>query len=106
MSEPQANPERGKAVFATDRAHVFHSWSAQAQISPLPIAGGAGSYIWDFDGKKYLDFSGQLVFTNTGFQHPKVVKAIQDQAAQLTTIAPQHANEARGEAAKRITAIS
>ena len=104
MSEPQANPERGKAVFATDRAHVFHSWSAQAQISPLPIAGGAGSYIWDFDGKKYLDFSGQLVFTNIGFQHPKVVKAIQEQAAQLTTIAPQHANEARGEAAKRITA--
>ena len=80
------------------------SWSAQAKISPLPIAGGAGSYIWDFDGKKYLDFSGQLVFTNIGFQHPKVVKAIQDQAAQLTTIAPQHANEARGEAAKRITA--
>ena len=104
MSEPQANPERGKAVFATDRAHVFHSWSAQAQISPLPIAGGAGSYIWDFDGKKYLDFSGQLVFTNIGFQHPKVVKAIQEQAALLTTIAPQHANEARGEAAKRITA--
>ena len=104
MSEPQANPERGKAVFATDRAHVFHSWSAQAQIAPLPIAGGAGSYIWDFDGKKYLDFSGQLVFTNIGFQHPKVVKAIQEQAAQLTTIAPQHANEARGEAAKRITA--
>ena len=104
MSEPQANPERGKAVFATERAHVFHSWSAQAQISPLPIAGGAGSYIWDFDGKKYLDFSGQLVFTNIGFQHPKVVKAIQEQAAQLTTIAPQHANEARGEAAKRITA--
>ena len=104
MNEPQANPERGKEVFATDRAHVFHSWSAQAQISPLPIAGGSGSYIWDFDGKKYLDFSGQLVFTNIGFQHPKVVAAIQKQAAELTTIAPQHANEARGEAAKRITA--
>ena len=104
MNEPQANPERGKEVFVTDRAHVFHSWSAQAQISPLPIAGGSGSYIWDFDGKKYLDFSGQLVFTNIGFQHPKVVAAIQKQAAELTTIAPQHANEARGEAAKRITA--
>ena len=42
--------------------------------------------------------------TNIGFQHPKVVAAIQEQAAKLTTIAPQHANEARGEAAKRITA--
>ena len=103
MAQPPADPQRGKEVFDLDRAHVFHSWSAQAQISPLPIAGGEGSYFWDFDGKKYLDFSGQLVFTNIGFQHPKVVKAIQDQAELLTTIAPQHANSARGEAAKRIT---
>ena len=103
MTQPAADPARGKEVFATDRAHVFHSWSAQSQISPLPVAGGEGSYFWDFDGNKYLDFSGQLVFTNIGFQHPKVVKAIQDQAGLLTTVAPQHANEARGEAAKRIT---
>jgi taurine--2-oxoglutarate transaminase len=101
-----ANPERGKEVFDLDRTHVFHSWSAQAQIAPLPVAGGAGSYFWDFDGKKYLDFSCQLVFTNIGFQHPKVVKAIQDQAALLTTVAPQLANEARGEAAKRITSVA
>jgi len=103
MTQPPANPARGKEVFDLDRSYVFHSWSAQAQISPLPVAGGEGSYFWDYDGKRYLDFSGQLVFTNIGFQHPKVVKAISDQASLLTTIAPQHANEARGEAAKRIT---
>jgi taurine--2-oxoglutarate transaminase len=45
-----------------------------------------------------------LVFTNIGHQHPKVIKAIQEQAGVYTTVAPQHANEARGEAAKRITA--
>ena len=104
MTNASVNPERGKEVFATDRANVFHSWSAQAQIAPLPVASGQGSYFWDFDGKKYLDFSCQLVFTNIGFQHPKVVKAIQDQAGLLSTVAPQHANEARGEAAKRIVA--
>ena len=103
MSQPPANPERGKAVSDLDRTHVFHSWSAQSQISPLPVAGGEGSYFWDFDGKRYLDFSSQLVFTNIGHQHPKVIKAIQDQAGIYTTVAPQHANEARGEAAKRIT---
>jgi taurine---2-oxoglutarate transaminase len=103
MTEPIANPTRGKEVYDLDRAHVFHSWSAQGQISPMPVAGGEGSYFWDFDGNKYLDFSCQLVFTNIGFQHPKVVKAIQDQAAKLTTIAPQHGNDARAEAAKLIT---
>jgi len=104
MTQPPADPARGKEVFDLDRSYVFHSWSAQAQIAPLPVAGGEGSYFWDFDGNKYLDFSSQLVFTNIGHQHRKVIKAIQDQAALYTTVAPQHANEARGEAAKRITA--
>ncbi|WP_426870249.1 aspartate aminotransferase family protein [Candidatus Planktophila dulcis] len=104
MTQPPADPARGKDVFDLDRSYVFHSWSAQAQISPLPVAGGEGSYFWDYDGNKYLDFSSQLVFTNIGHQHPKVIKAIQEQAGLYTTVAPQHANEARGEAAKRITA--
>ena len=104
MTQPPADPARGKEVSNLDRTYVFHSWSAQGQISPLPVAGGEGSYFWDFDGNKYLDFSSQLVFTNIGHQHPKVIRAIQDQAELYTTVAPQHANEARGEAAKRITA--
>lgn len=103
MTQPPADPTRGKEVADLDRSYVFHSWSAQAQISPLPVAGGEGSYFWDFDGNKYLDFSSQLVFTNIGHQHPKVISAIQEQAALYTTVAPQHANEARGRAAQRIT---
>ena len=103
MTQPPADPTRGKEVADLDRSYVFHSWSAQAQISPLPVAGGEGSYFWDFDGNKYLDFSSQLVFTNIGHQHPKVINAIQEQAALYTTVAPQHANEARGRAAQSIT---
>jgi len=76
MAEFIPNPARGKEVYDLDRKYVFHSWSAQGQITPLPIAGGSGSYFWDFDGKKYLDFSCQLVFTNIGFQHSKVIDAI------------------------------
>lgn len=106
MNSPTIDPKKGTEVFAADRAHVFHSWSAQAQISPIPVAGAQGSYFWDYDGKKYLDFSCQLVFTNIGHQHPKVVKAIQEQAAILATIAPQHSNVARNEAAKRIVDLA
>lgn len=98
----QPDPTRGAAVFADDRAHVFHSWSAQALINPLPVAAAEGSFFWDYDGKKYLDFSSQLVNVNIGHQHPKLVAAIQEQAGKLCTIAPFHANEARGEAARLI----
>ena len=106
MSEFVPNPARGKEVFDLDRKYVFHSWSAQSQISPMPVAGGKGSYFWDFDGKRYLDFSCQLVFTNIGFQHPKVIDAIKKQADTLTTIAPQVANDVRSEAAQRIVGLA
>lgn len=106
MSEFVPNPARGKEVFDLDRKYVFHSWSAQSQISPMPVAGGKGSYFWDFDGKRYLDFSCQLVFTNIGFQHPKVIDAIKKQADTLATIAPQVANDVRSEAAQRIVGLA
>lgn len=103
---PAADPARGAEVYANDRAHVFHSWSAQKALTPMVIAGAQGCYMWDFDGNRYLDFSSQLVNTNIGHQHPKVTAAIAEQAAKLATIAPQHANEARGQAAKLITELA
>ncbi|MFI8211645.1 aspartate aminotransferase family protein [Streptomyces werraensis] len=99
---PQPNPEAGAAVKAADRAHVFHSWSAQELIDPLAVAGAEGSYFWDYEGRRYLDFTSGLVYTNIGYQHPKVVAAIQEQAARMTTFAPAFAVEARSEAARLI----
>jgi taurine---2-oxoglutarate transaminase len=95
--------QQASRTYELDRKHVFHSWSAQAQIKPMTITASQGSYVWDGDGNKLLDFSSQLVFTNIGHQHPKVVAAIAEQAAKLCTVAPQHANEARSEAARLIT---
>ncbi|MFC3393913.1 aspartate aminotransferase family protein [Brenneria rubrifaciens] len=87
-----------------DRQYVFHSWSTQGALNPMVIAGGEGCRLWDYDGQSWLDFSSQLVNTNIGFRHPRVVAAIQVQADLLATIAPSTANLARGEAAKRIVA--
>jgi len=100
------DPAEGQRVHALDRAHVFHSWSAQGALNPMNIAAAEGCYVWDYDGNRYLDLSSQLVNVNIGHQHPKVIKAIQDQAAKMATIAPQHANDVRGEAAKRIVDLA
>ena len=93
-------------TYELDRKHVFHSWSAQATLDPMVVERAEGSTVWDDQGNRYLDFGSQLVFTNIGHQHPRVVKAIQDQAARLCTIAPQHANDARSEAARLIAEIA
>lgn len=91
-------------AYELDRAHVFHSWSAQAEISPMVISRAEGSHVWDGAGKRYLDFTSQLVFTNLGHQHPRIVAAIREQAATLCTVAPAFANGTRSEAARLIAA--
>ena len=100
------DPAEGARVFDLDRSYVFHSWSAQKALKPMCVAGSQGSYFWDYDGNKYLDFASQLVNVNIGHQHPKVIAAIQDQAGKLATVAPQHANDKRGEAAQRIVELA
>ncbi|TFC85754.1 aspartate aminotransferase family protein [Cryobacterium sp. TMT3-29-2] len=102
MTSPSATASRNELAYDLDRAHVFHSWSAQGALKPLVIAGGQGSRVWDYDGRSYLDFSSQLVNVNIGHQHPAVTAAIIEQAGELATVAPSTATLSRGEAAKRI----
>src|SRR4030065_2868271 len=53
---------------------------------PIAITKGKGCRVWDADGKEYLDFVAGLAVCNLGHCHPKVVKAIQEQAEKLIHI--------------------
>ena len=68
----------------------------------MMVKSAQGVYVTDEDGTTFLDFSSQLVNVNLGHQHPAVVRAIQEQAAVLCTIAPQHGYERRYRAAELI----
>ena len=97
-----ANDRTALTSLEREKASVFHSWSAQSTINPLMVRDAHGVYVTDEGGTTYLDFSSQLVNTNIGHQHPSVVKAIQDQAGTLCTIAPQHGYQSRYHAAELI----
>ena len=86
----------GRRAAELDRAHVFHSWSAQDALSPMTVLAAEGSAVWDGEGHRMLDFSSQMVNTNIGHQHPKVTAAIAAQAGRLATIAPHFAKIDRG----------
>jgi taurine---2-oxoglutarate transaminase len=104
LAPPTPPIDTGAAAraYQLDRAHVFHSWSAQGALQPMVVAAAQGSWVWDGEARPLLDFSSQLVNTNIGHQHPAVVRAIQEQAGRLCTVAPQHANDVRSEAARLI----
>ena len=89
-----------------NKDYTLVSWSAQGMWNPIPIVKGEGVYIWDAEGKRYLDWASQLVNMNIGHSHPKVVKAIQDQAAQLCYVNPSFATEPRGHLGELLAEIT
>ena len=95
-----------KEIVDMNREYTFFSWSVQNATSPIPMVKAEGVYFWDSDGKRYIDFSSQLMNTNIGHQHPKVVKAIQEQAAKLCYAHPGMATEPRGLLGKKIAEVA
>jgi taurine--2-oxoglutarate transaminase len=93
-------------IVSLSREYTFFSWSVQSQAAPIPMIRAEGVYFWDAEGKRYLDFSSQLMNVNIGHQHPKVVKAIQEQAAKLCFAHPGMATEPRGLAGKKIAEVT
>ena len=85
---------------------VFHPWTAQGPREVRTFVGGSGSHVIDADGRRFLDFSSQLVFTSLGHQHPRIVAAIKEQADRLCTLAPGHGSDIRGEAARLIVDVA
>lgn len=93
-------------IVQMNREYTFFSWSVQGQVNPIPVEKAEGIHFWDTDGKRYIDFSSQLMNTNIGHQHPKVVKAIQDQAAKLCFVHPGNATEVRGLLGRKLAEVT
>ena len=93
-------------IVQLSKEFTFFSWSVQSQVNPIPVVKAEGVYFWDADGKRYLDFSSQLMNTNIGNQHPKVVKAIQEHAAEVCFVYPGNATGPRGLLGKKLAEVT
>ena len=69
------NKLTSQEIVDMNKEYTFFSWSVQGRVNPIPVTKAEGVYFWDADDKRYLDFSSQLMNTNIGHQHPKVIKA-------------------------------
>jgi taurine--2-oxoglutarate transaminase len=102
----QATQLTAQEIVELNRQYTFFSWSVQSAVNPIPMTRSEGVYFWDAEGKRYIDFSSQLMNMNIGHQHPKVVQAIQEQAAQLCFAHPGIATEPRGLLGKKISEVA
>jgi len=96
----------GQEMVALAKKHSLYEWSAQAHVDPIPMATSKGVYFWTPEGKRFIDFNSQLMCVNIGHGDPRVIKAIQDQAATLAYANPFMATEARARLGQKLAAIS
>jgi len=91
---------------APESQTVLHTWSVPADWHAPTIAGGAGAWFWDTEGRRYLDMSSLSECCNLGHQHPAVVRAIQAQAATLCYTTSAWGAEPRARLAERLLELS
>jgi len=107
MTTAVASPTlTGEEIVALCRKHTIFEWSAQTKVDPIPVDRAEGVYFWTPEGKRYLDFNSQLMCTNIGHSHPRVIKAIQEQAAKLCYANPFMATEPRARLGAKLAEIT
>jgi 4-aminobutyrate aminotransferase and related aminotransferases len=92
-------------ISKTVREHLFGTWRRQRGWEPLNVVRAEGVYFYDSQGRKYLDFSSQLVNVNLGYGNESVISAIKRQLDTLQYISPAFATEARARAARALLEI-
>jgi taurine--2-oxoglutarate transaminase len=93
-------------MVALTKRHTLFEWSAQSKVDPIPVAGAKGVYFWTPEGKRFLDFNSQLMCTNIGHGHPKVVEAIKQQAETLAYANPFMATEPRARLGQKLAELT
>ncbi len=93
-------------IVALSKKHTIFEWNAQGAVDPIPVARARGIYFWTPDGKRFIDFNSQLMCVNIGHGDPRVVDAIQKQAAQLTYVTPSMTTEARARLGAKLAEIA
>ncbi len=93
-------------ILQNNLEYTIFSWSKQSGLNPLNISEAKGVYLHDRSGKRYIDFSSQLMNMNIGHGHPRVKDAVMRQMDEVSFVHPGMITKARGELGKKLAEIT
>jgi acetylornithine/N-succinyldiaminopimelate aminotransferase len=93
---------RFEEIAALEKRYLLQTYSRY----PVALEKGKGVYLFDLEGRKYLDFVSGIGVNALGHAHPRIVKAIREQAAKLIHISNLYYNEYQGKLAERLCQLS
>ena len=92
-------------ITQTNQDYTLFSWSKQKGINPIAVKYGDGVYLYDYDDKRYLDFSSGLMNVNIGHGNQRVTQAVMKQMQQVSYVTPGCITKVRGELGKKLAEI-
>ncbi len=95
-----------QTMVQTSLDHTLFSWSKQSGLNPLAIERAEGVYLHDADGRRYIDFSSQLMNVNIGHGNQRITEAVRRQMEQVSFVHPGMVTEARGLLGKKLAELA
>ena len=92
-------------IIQNNQEYTIFSWSKQKGTNPIAVEHAEGVYLYDYDGKRYIDFSSGLMNVNIGHGDQRVTEAVMKQMQQVSYVTPSCVTKARGELGKKLAEI-
>jgi taurine---2-oxoglutarate transaminase len=92
-------------IIQNNQDYTLFSWSKQKGTNPIAVKYGEGVYLYDYDGKRYIDFSSGLMNVNIGHGDQRVTQAVMEQMQQVSYVTPSCVTKVRGELGKKLAEI-
>lgn len=96
---------QSEAIIQNNLDHTLFSWSKQKGIDPIAVKYGKGVYLYDYEDKRYIDFSSGLMNVNIGHGDQRITEAVVKQMHQVSYVTPSCVTEVRGELGKKLAEI-
>ena len=106
MKDLSKIPQQPEDLDRYEVDHLFHSWSFQPGAAPPRVVSARGARFTDEKGRERLDFSSCFVSHNIGHQDPRVIQAIQEQAGELCSFAPNFSTRPRALLARMLAEVT
>src|SRR5438034_10747492 len=105
MSETKTLSEN-QEIIQDNQNYTLISWSKQKGTNPIAVKYGEGVYLYDYDGKRYIDFSSGLMNVNIGHGNQRVTEAVVKQMQEVSYVTPSCVTKVRGDLGKKLSEIA
>src|SRR5919107_2833083 len=93
-------------IIQDNQEYSLFSWSKQKGTNPIAVHHAEGVYLYDYNGKRYIDFSSGLMNVNIGHGNQRITDAVVRQMQEVSYVTPSCVTKARGDLGKKLASVT